>query len=106
MNVVVTIFDLTRDLWPINFGVFLTIYPERTFQRKKTLFSYIFAYSTASTDDAAYIIGGSDVYNTIAEFRNNQWRNLGSLTKGRYLHGSITIGQETMIIGGYSSDSS
>ena len=24
--------------------------------------------------------------------------------KGRYKHGSITIGQETMIIGGYSSD--
>ena len=70
------------------------------------IFSRIQSYSTASTDDAAYIIGGYDVYNTIAQFRNNQWRNLGSLTKGRYYHGSITIGQETMIIGGYSSDSS
>ena len=90
----------------MNFGVFLTIYPERTFQLTKTIFSYFYAYSTASTDDAAYIIGGADIYNTIAEFRNNQWRNLGSLTKGRYYHGSITIGQETMIIGGYTSDSS
>ena len=63
-------------------------------------------YSTAATDDAAYIIGGYDngAVDTIAEFRNNQWRKLGSLMKGRYKHGSITIGQETMIIGGYSSD--
>ena len=68
-------------------------------------FSKIYAYSTASTDDAAFIIGGYDVYETIAEFRNNQWRNLGSLTKGRYYHGSITVAQETMIIGGYSRDS-
>ena len=71
-----------------------------------SIFSYIYAYSTASTDDAAFIIGGGDVYDTIAEFRDNQWRNLGSLTKGRRYHGSITIGQETMIIGGYSRDSS
>ena len=68
--------------------------------------SYIFGYSTASTEDVAFIIGGPDVSDTIAEFRNNQWRNLGSLTKGRYYHGSITVGQETMIIGGYSRDSS
>ena len=70
------------------------------------IFSYMHGYSTASTDDAAFIIGGYDVYETIAEFRNNQWRNLGSLTKGRYYHGSITVGQETMIIGGNTSDGS
>ena len=70
------------------------------------IFSHIHAYSTASTDDAAFIIGGYDVIDTIAEFRNNQWRNLGSLTKGRNAHGSITIGQETMIVGGWSSDGS
>ena len=70
------------------------------------IFSYIRAYSTASTDDAVFIIGGDNVYDTIAEFRENQWRNLGSLTKGRYYHGSITVGKETMIIGGYASDGS
>ena len=72
----------------------------------KKIFSMICRYSTAATDDAAYIIGGYDngAVDTIAEFRNNQWRKLGSLMKGRYKHGSITIGQETMIIGGYSSD--
>ena len=72
----------------------------------KKIFSDIYAYSTASTDDAAFIIGGITAYNTIAEFRNNQWRNLGSLTKGRAYHGSIAIGQETMIIGGYTPDGS
>ena len=106
LNIVVTIFDLVRDLWPINYGVFSIIYPEQMFHLIKTIFRYIYGYSTASTDDAAYIIGGADIYNTIAEYRNNQWRNLGSLTKGRFYHGSITIGQETMIIGGYTSDSS
>ena len=69
----------------------------------------IFGYSTASTDNAAYIIGGID-YNVdidrIAEFRNNQWLNLGSLAQGRHYHGSITIDQETMIIGGYTQDGS
>ena len=70
------------------------------------VFSKIYGYSTASTDDAAFIIGGYDVYETIAEFRNNQWRKLGSLTKGRYYHGSITVGQGTMIIGGYASGGS
>ena len=98
-----------KDLWPINYGVFSKIYHEQTFQRITTIFRFIYGYSTASTDDAAYIIGGHDVYNTcidtIAEFRNNQWRNLGSLTRGRYGHGSITIGQETMIIGGDTPDS-
>ena len=72
------------------------------------IFSKIYAYSTASTDDAAFMIGGwaTITVGTIAEFRNNQWRSLGSLTKGRDYHGSITIGQDTMIVGGFSSDGS
>ena len=64
----------------------------------------MYGYSTASTDDAAFIIGGYNTRDTIAQFRNNQWRKLGSLNKGRYYHGSITVGQETMIIGGDSND--
>ena len=64
----------------------------------------MYGYSTTSTDDAAFIIGGIDVYNAVAEFRNNQWRKIGSLTKGRVYHGSIKVGQETMVIGGNSSD--
>ena len=58
----------------------------------------------ASTDDAAFIIGGyqtgSTVYNTIAEFRDNTWTQHGVLNSARRLHGSISSGSETMIIGG------
>ena len=43
-------------------------------------------------------IAGSDI---VAEFKNNQWRRLADLNQGRRGHGSITIGGETMIIGGY-----
>ena len=73
----------------------------------------ISGYSTASTEDAAYIIGGhafsssTDFYaessyvNTIAEFKNDQWRQLGNpLSLGRRYHGSITVGDQTMVIGG------
>lgn len=63
-------------------------------------------YSTAATDEAAYIIGGyqgSSYSQTIAEFKNDQWRKLGDLTQGRSYHGSISIGHQTMVIGGYTS---
>ena len=49
-------------------------------------------YSTASTSSAAYIIGGytnAGLSKTIAEFKDNQWYQLGSMRKGRFLHGSI-----------------
>ena len=61
-------------------------------------------YSTASASNAAYFIGGQDTKEIIAEFKNDSWRQLGTLTKGRYYHGSITFDGETMVIGGYSSD--
>ena len=66
-------------------------------------------YSTAATDEAAYIIGGyqgnGGYYSyspTIAEFKNDQWRKLGDLKTGRDRHGSISIGHQTMIVGGYT----
>ena len=62
-------------------------------------------YSTASTSEAAYIIGGQYTREIIAEYKNDAWRQLGTLTKGRNLHGSISLGDETMIVGGYSGDS-
>ena len=64
-------------------------------------FSYISQYSTASTSESAYIIGGFFTGDIIAEFRNNAWRQMGTLAKGRYGHGSITLNEETMVIGGY-----
>ena len=66
-----------------------------------SIFSYIAYYSTASTSEAAYIIGGyPDTLHMIAEFRSNSWRQIGTLAKGRGGHGSISLNGETMVIGG------
>ena len=65
-----------------------------------TLFSRIFGYSTASSPDAAYIIGGAGASNIVAVFKNDQWTQLDDLNKGRASHGSITVGTRTMIVGG------
>ena len=58
----------------------------------------------ASTDNAAFIMGGYDtnIVDIIAKFQDNQWTRYGSLKAVRYLHGSITSGDQTMIIGGIS----
>ena len=64
----------------------------------------IFYYSTAQTPDAAYIIGGSFTRDIIARFKDNQWRRLDDLNKGRYGQSSITIGRQTMIIGGANTN--
>ena len=61
-------------------------------------------YSTASTSEAAYIIGGWHTRSIIAEFKNDAWSQLGTLGKGRAYHGSISLGNEFMVIGGWSSD--
>ena len=66
------------------------------------IFSYISFYSTASTSEAAYIIGGYYTKNIIAEFKNDSWRQMGTLAKGRLYHGSIQLGDEVMVIGGSS----
>ena len=65
-------------------------------------FSSIRYYSTASTSDAAYIIGGYYTKSVVAEFKDNQWRQLDNLNKGRYHHGSLSVGDQTIIIGGYA----
>ena len=64
-------------------------------------------YSTTQTLDAVYIIGGAllrgnSLYtqNIVAQFKNDQWHRLADLNQGRYNHGSIIIGGQTMIIGG------
>ena len=69
-------------------------------------------YSVASTTDAAFVIGGYGGYDgssrldVIAQFKENAWSLYGNLQKRRDLHGSITSGDETMIIGGYTTDGS
>ena len=61
----------------------------------------------ASTDNAAFIIGGADEISfytdIIAKFQDDQWTRYGSLKAPRYCHGSITSNDQTMIIGGFSS---
>ena len=69
----------------------------------------IYGYSVASTNEAAFVIGGSgsdNLSNVIAKFENNGWSKFGNLQKSRALHGSITIGTETMIIGGMTNNGS
>ena len=61
-------------------------------------------YSTASTMEAVYIIGGRYTRNIIAEFKDGSWRQSGTLAKGRYYHGSIELGNDVMVIGGWSFD--
>ena len=66
----------------------------------KSIFSKISSYSATQTFDAVYIIGGAFTRNIVAEFKENIWRRLADLKQGRYYHGSITVGGQTMIIGG------
>ena len=71
---------------------------------KKLLSRHIVQYSVASTDNAAFIIGGYDQNNSginiIAKFQDNEWTRYGSLKATRRLHGSITSGDLTIIVGG------
>ena len=64
------------------------------------MFSAICYYSAASTADAAYIIGGYYTSEVVAEFKNNEWSRLKDLSKARYGHGSLSVGEQTIIIGG------
>ena len=68
-------------------------------------------YATTSTDESVYILGGwtndrSTGYKTpiIAEYKNDQWYNVGKLHQSRNAHGAITSGGLTMVVGGYSTD--
>ena len=71
----------------------------------KLLRQRITCYAVASTDNAAFIIGGYDPsrIDIIAKFQDNQWTRYGSLKAVRYAPGTITKGDQTMIIGGYFS---
>ena len=62
-------------------------------------------YSTASSSEAVYIIGGfngGDPYDsTIAKFTDNNWSKTGELKAGRYAHSSITYNEVTITLGGF-----
>ena len=64
----------------------------------------IYGYATASTDSAAYIIGGyDDNWNeilTIAQFKNNQWLKIGDLKEIKGSLSAICHDGEYLIVGG------
>ena len=71
----------------------------------KLLRRQIYGYAVASTDIAAFIIGGystsyTSILDIIAKFQDNQWTRYENLKAKRRLHGSIQSGDLTMIIGG------
>ena len=71
------------------------------------ILSQISSYSVASTNDAAFVIGGytgSSTLDVIAQFKDNAWSLYGNLQKPRSSQASITSGDMTMIIGGNASN--
>ena len=68
-------------------------------------------YATTSTEESVYIIGGWTADSStgsrtpiIAEYKKDQWTNVGNLNQSRHAHGAITSGSLTMVIGGSSTD--
>ena len=66
----------------------------------------IYNYATASTDSAAYIIGGYE-YNervsTIAQYKNSKWLKIGDLNEKKYSLSAIFHNGENLIVGGYTN---
>ena len=64
----------------------------------------IYGYATASTESAAYIIGGNgdhdDGMSTIAEYRDNKWNKYGDMRTKRYRASALFLNGEHLIIGG------
>ena len=65
----------------------------------------IYGYATASTDSAAYIIGGYEYgygyISTIAQFKNNKWLKIGDLNEKKSDLSAIFHNGECFIVGGY-----
>ena len=65
-------------------------------------------YSVASTNQAAFFIGGNgyELFSIIAKYENDKWSLHGNLKRRRANHGSITNGITTLVIGGWTHDGS
>ena len=72
--------------------------------------SRINGHSVASTDDAAYFFGGRmgsvNEQDIIAQFREEIWSIFGKLEKPRVTHESLRFGNEVMIFGGETNETS
>ena len=64
----------------------------------------IYGYATASTDSAAYIIGGHyrGLISTIAQYKNNKWLKIGDLNEKTYALSAIFHNGEHFIVGGWT----
>ena len=63
----------------------------------------ISSYATASTDSAAYVIGGYNGFenvSTIAEYKNNKWRKIGELNEPKSALSAISYNGEYIVVGG------
>ena len=62
----------------------------------------IFEYATASTNSAAYIIGGyyDEKVSTIAQFKDNIWLKIGDLNEKKDSLSAIFHDGEYLIVGG------
>ena len=95
--------------WTRLLSCIVSYYSRLVDYRSRDKFRQVSRYSTAATTDTAYIIGGiqeASYSTTIAQFKNFQWSKVGDLTQSRRGHGSVSVGTETMVIGGYTSASS
>ena len=63
------------------------------------------SYSTISTSDAAYIIGGDGTADSVVGYIDDDWRLVGNLMNERFGHSSIAIGNQAFLIGGYFRNS-
>ena len=66
-------------------------------------------YATSHTEKSVFIIGGRSVVQEkgpgeataiIARFKDNAWKNVGSLKQARNRHRAITVNGITIIVGG------
>ena len=63
-------------------------------------FSQVYDYSTAHTADAVFIIGGHCNSGNVAKYEDDEWTIFGKLNHARWEHSSITINDQTIIVGG------
>ena len=78
----------------------LTLFAKLIVQKKSLNFSN-HGYSTVSTSNSVFIIGGNNLDSHIVEFTNNEvWKHAGNLRHGRYGHSSILFGSLIFVIGG------
>ena len=64
---------------------------------------YIAFYSTVQTSLTAYVIGGQESKNIVAQYHDESWKKLEDLNRGRYGHGSIVVEDQILVIGGWAN---